>query len=265
MNLGRPKNKNSEQAAQEFYRELAADYDDMTNVAARYDSEKKVLQNLINRFAFKTVLDAACGSGVHAILLAELGTQVTGTDISAEMLEKARENSRRKKVEIEWIQAPMQSLTKKINKRYEAVICLGNSIPHLLSTTRLEAALQNFSDLLNPGGILILQLLNYQKILQERERIIGIRRSGNTTYIRFYDFMEELLRFNILTIRWEENRPRHQLAGTLLHPWQKDTLDKSLQKAGFNEMQFWGNLKLDKFDPQHSPNLVISARRKDFT
>jgi SAM-dependent methyltransferase len=50
-----------------------------------------------------TALDLACGSGRHAVWLAERGWRVTGVDFSAEALRQARERAAEAGVEVEWI------------------------------------------------------------------------------------------------------------------------------------------------------------------
>src|ERR1700680_275216 len=48
------------------------------------------------------VLDAACGTGVVSVTAARLGARVTGLDLTPELLERARENSRIAGMEIDW-------------------------------------------------------------------------------------------------------------------------------------------------------------------
>ncbi|CAM3363157.1 class I SAM-dependent methyltransferase [Kibdelosporangium persicum] len=48
------------------------------------------------------VLDVGTGTGFAAVLLAELGHQVTGMDASAQMLERARAEAMRRGVTVEW-------------------------------------------------------------------------------------------------------------------------------------------------------------------
>ena len=48
------------------------------------------------------VLDAACGTGMHAIELARRGYQVSGADLSAGMIARAVENAREAGVEVDF-------------------------------------------------------------------------------------------------------------------------------------------------------------------
>ena len=53
------------------------------------------------------VLDLGCGEGRDSVFFAELGGVVTGIDLSAEGLEKARQLARARKVHVNWIEGPM--------------------------------------------------------------------------------------------------------------------------------------------------------------
>ena len=143
---------------------LAANYDQMTRFDERLVSERPVLKNLQNKYGFSSVLDAACGTGLHAIILAGMGFKVCGADISGEMIKQARANAKRAAVDVTWITSPMQQLSRHINGTFDAIICLGNSIAHL-NHNDLKTALAEFHRLLAKQGYLILQLLNYSVIL----------------------------------------------------------------------------------------------------
>src|ERR1700676_4907244 len=56
------------------------------------------------------VLDVACGTGVVSITAARLGAHVTGLDLTPELLERARENSRIAEVQIDWHEGDVEKL-----------------------------------------------------------------------------------------------------------------------------------------------------------
>ena len=246
---------------EQFYNELSSDYDEMTRFHPRLEKEEANLRRWVERFHIRTVLDAACGTGLHAIVFARLGLRVTAADLSSKMLEKARENARQQNVQIRWVKAALQTLSHHIQEQFQAIFCLGNSLPHLLTPQDLQNSLQSFYELLRPGGILVLQLLNYDKILKKKERIIGVRRQGDREFIRFYDFLEETLRFNILTIRWKNNTPELNLSSTILYPYRRKVLESALHLAGLGDLQFYGDMQFTPFDENKSPNLVLVATK----
>src|SRR6266403_2655276 len=56
------------------------------------------------------VLDVACGTGVVAITAARIGANVTGLDLTPELLERARENSGVAEVDVDWREGDVEAL-----------------------------------------------------------------------------------------------------------------------------------------------------------
>ncbi len=258
-------NKTPTDSGERFYHSLAEEYDEMTRFSARLESEKQVLRQWVERYRISSVLDAACGTGLHAILFSQLGVQVTGCDVSEAMLTKARENSKRLEAQVHWVVAAMQSLRQNIRGKFDAVFCLGNSIPHLQTREDLNRTLQNFREVLQTGGTLILQLLNYHRILSEKKRIININRnrSGNIEYIRFYDFAKDRLVFNILRIDWKKPKVAHQINSTELFPYLKEDIESALRENGFSNPEYFGDIKFSPFSGDTSPNRVVVAKQNE--
>lgn len=245
-----------------FYEEIAEHYDDMTRFDDRVQRETDVLKGWVDRFRFRSAVDVACGTGIHAIILAKSGIQTVGADISETMLVKAKSHAEAHDVRVSWIQTAMQQARQNIEGEYEAVFCLGNSLPHLLTPEDLEAAVSSFFQLLSPGGIVVIQLLNYPRILKEQNRIVGIHRQGELEFIRFYDFYPARILFNLLTIHWQNGKAAHTLNTTTLYPYQKHELERALSKHRFCEFEYYGDMRFQPFDEQASPNLVLIGKKR---
>jgi glycine/sarcosine N-methyltransferase len=248
----------------DFYDRLADDYDEMTRFRQRLERERETVRGWVDRFGLRSALDAACGTGLHAVLLASLGVRTVGVDIAESMLDKAREHGRETGVAVTWIPADMTNLPRRVKGAFDAVFCLGNSIPHLLRLGDLKAALRGFRQILHPEGVVLLQLLNYDRVLERRERIINVNREGKREYVRFYDFLPKRVLFNILRITELENdRLVHDLQSTMLRPYRKSELVTALSGCGFSRIEIFGDLTFSPFDPGISPNLFITARRQN--
>ncbi len=246
-----------------FYQELAPYYDQMTRFGERYYGEQKLLKDWAEHYQFNSALDVACGTGLHTIILSALGIRVVGTDISQEMLNQAGLNASAAGENVSWLCSSMQDISRKTSQKFDAIFCLGNSLPHLLTAKDLQTTIQGFLQILNDPGILVIQMLNYDQILKDKKRIIGINREKNREFIRFYDFLENMLRFNILTVDWNENQPSPRLTSTLLYPYTQSEIDKILKQHGFSRIEYFGNLSFSKYDGNKSPNLVVVGRKND--
>lgn len=249
--------------SEKFYQKLAPYYDEMTRFKERIEKEEEVLALWRNRFNFSKILDVACGTGLHAILFASMGIEVVAADISREMLEIAKKNSNVASVHVEWIHSSIQRLTKNISKKFDAIFCLGNSLPHLLTMEDSRSAVFNFYHLLKSYGILVIQILNYQQILEHNKRIVGIHKQGSKEFIRFYDLLEDIVRFNVLAIEWNRKEPKHWLNSTYLYPYTIKEISGILEQTGFNKIEFFGDLRFSPFRPNDSPNLVVVAHKHE--
>ena len=243
-----------------FYDEIAESYDEITGLAGRVESARGFLEYLAGQVELKSVVEAACGSGLYAILLAEMGVSVIGADISAGMLDQARRRGRAAGVDVRWVQAPMQTLADELTGHRDAVLCLGNSLPHLLTDAELDAALAGFARLLGEDGLLAVQVLNYSRVLARAERIVGIDRQGDQEYVRFYDFLDGRVRFNILHIDWSADPPRDALHSTTLRPYTAGELSAAMARHELTDVQLCGDLRGGTFDASSSDMLVVLAR-----
>jgi SAM-dependent methyltransferase len=242
-----------------FYAGVAEHYDAMTRFEQRLGTEETLVRGILDRYPGASALDAACGTGLHAILLAKLGLNVVGADISAEMLERARKHGVRQGVMVRWMEASLQRIADVAQEPFDLILCLGNSLPHLLTEPDLASALGGFRRLLSPPGKAIVQILNYERILGLQDRIVGIHRQGDVEYIRFYDFLGELVQFNLLTVRHSEGGLVHNLHSTRLRPYRKRDLEPALKAAEFARIEWFGDLRFAPYDASSSPNLVAVA------
>lgn len=243
-----------------LYEQIASEYDDVTGQAARIEPVRRFLAELGGRHRLGRVLDAACGTGLHAVLLAQGGAAVTGADLSEPMLDQARRRADEAGAVVHWLAAPMQQLAARVPGPFDAVLCLGNSLPHLLQPGELDATLAGFASLLAPGGVVVLQLLNYSRILARGERIIGVTRSAGREYVRFYDFLGDLVQFNVLTLEWTDGECRTDLASTPLRPYRPADIADSLRRGGLAHIEQFGGLDFRPFDETQSDVLLILAK-----
>lgn len=246
-----------------FYDALAPDYDTMTGFHKRFIQEKPFFHLLVERYKIKTALDAGCGTGFHALLLSQLGVKVTAVDISKEMLKRLARHAEELNLHIELVESSFQNLHRKLNRPFDAVFSLGNSIAHLLSDKDLHSALANFASLLNPKGILFLQNLNYDRILNTHERVQSVKESEGKTFVRFYDYNENSVAFNILTTETINGSLTQHLETVRLRPLRADELVSALQETGFTDIRLFGSISLDEFRKEKSKDLVVLAKRDD--
>jgi SAM-dependent methyltransferase len=214
------------------------------------------------------VLDAACGTGMHAIALAQKGYQLSGADISSGMIARSHANAQAENLDINFQTAGFGELSRTFGPaRFDAVICLGNSLPHATKIEEMHAALKDFSDCLTPGGIIILQNRNFEAVLSQKDRWMDpqsfMEDGKEWIFIRFYDFRSDgLIDFNILTLFKGENPGWAQsISTTQLLPIGLKEIQAGLDKTAISQTQFYGGLDGSAYQPETSGNLVVVARK----
>jgi len=162
------------------------------------EREGLTLRSIFRNKGIETVLDVGCGPGTQSVPLAELGFTVTGVDPSSKLLEKARQTATEHNVDVDWIQSDFMSLRQSVNGPFDAIVCKGNSLPHLLTDEEIETTLQTFFDFLRPGGIVVIGLRDFEMMLEHRPKFLpGLNHTGEND--------SEFITFDIW--EWEDGPP----------------------------------------------------------
>lgn len=116
-------------------------------------TEARKIHQLIQehkRTSGNTLLEVACGTGLHASIL-QKDYQVEGLDLDAGLLDVARQNY----PDIPFHQADMTEFD--LGKQFDAITCLFSSIGYVKTKKCLLLAVQNMTRHLLPGGVLIVE------------------------------------------------------------------------------------------------------------
>jgi glycine/sarcosine N-methyltransferase len=264
--------------ARDFYEGLGNEYDRMIAWERRLAREEVFFRTVFAEHRVRRVLDAACGTGMHAIAFSRMGMSVAGADLSPTMIEQAKANARAAGVDLELRVAGFGGIAGSFPGPFDAVTCLGNSLPHLLDDESLAAALTDFAALLRPGGLLVIQNRNYDRLLQQRQRFMPPASreddSGETIYLRITDFFgagapdfpgpaaggaEETVGFTIVTLRKKEGTWSQSVQTTTLRSLRRATVEKALRAAGFSAVSTFGSFERTPPDAPEAADLVALA------
>jgi glycine/sarcosine N-methyltransferase len=257
-----------------MYDAFSVDYDRFVNWDSRLKFEMPFLLRQLAPLIHPDgqparVLDAACATGRHAIALAMKGYTAAGADLSPAMIELAQANAARAAVSTPFRTAGFGALKRAFEAGpffpFDAVLCLGNSLPHLLTPVDLTAALSDFSAVIRPGGKVVIQNRNFDAVLMRRERWMEPQayqeESQEWIFQRFYDFDPDgMITFNVVTLfRQDGGNWQQRVTSTRLRPLRQAELTAALVAAGFGEIAPFGSLGGALFDPSASGNLVLVA------
>ncbi len=118
-----------------------------------YAAEVEKLHSLIQahqRAQGKSLLDVACGTGLHTDLLSKY-YQVAGLDLDRTMLAVARKQH----PGIRFHHGDMVDFD--LDRQFDVIVCLFSSIGYVKTKSRLRKALKNMANHLVPGGVLLVE------------------------------------------------------------------------------------------------------------
>ena len=117
------------------------------------------------------MLDAACGTGHNAAALARRGYRVRATDGSDAMVAMAAARFRREHLDIPLERCLWADLPAVIGERFDVVLCIGNSLVHTGSRDAMVEALTGLRQMARPGGYVVVDSRNWEKIHAERRTV----------------------------------------------------------------------------------------------
>lgn len=155
------------------YEMLAADYDWMfgedalaSGRAVNHPATARLLARLGRA---SLVLDAACGTGVDAAVLARRGFTVWAADGSEAMVEGAAARFGAERLAIPLLRCGWADLPGAIGERFDVVLCIGNSLVHAAGRDAMVQALTGLRQMARPGGHVVIDSRNWEKLHAERQ------------------------------------------------------------------------------------------------
>ena len=173
-----------------------AEYYDVLHADVDYAAECTILESAFSRYLPRrpaSVLDLGCGTGNHALVLAERGYRVTGIDASAGMLRVARAKVRDRRNPT-FLRADMRSFD--LEQTFDAAICMDGAFTHLLTDRDLLAHLRAVRRHLAPQSVYAFEFA--QVLKKETEGPGWIHHEGPPEIIWLYDLAYDRRR-NLLT------------------------------------------------------------------
>jgi glycine/sarcosine N-methyltransferase len=249
-----------------YWDTLSADYDRFVDWEGRLAREMPFFERLFAEHGVRRAMDVACGTGHHAIALAERGYEVLGSDVSDGMVSRARQNAATGDVRATFLQAGFGELGRWVKEPYDALLCLGNSLPSLLTEDALKDALEDMAGVLVPGGLLIIQNLNYDRVWPRRERFMPLQTHSQGDeewlFFRFVDFHLETLTFNMVILHRNGAAWDYRAESTELRPIFKDDLMRLLEQTDFARVDFYGDYSFNPYQQDTSGDLIVVARKE---
>ncbi len=232
------------------------------------------IKSRAGELAGKRILDIGCATGELAFHLANEGAKVTGIDLNENLLKQAKNGigkfrfAKSNKHESD-LSSPgpvfqignMLELNNDFQpEQFDAVLCFGNTLVHLLSEGLIQKMLSGVFSILKPGGHFLLQILNYDYILGENISELPVIETDNIKFVRKYGFENnsQVVRFQTdLILKKEKETISNE---TSLLALKSKELYELLSQTNSTEINMFSNFKMEPFGGKHLP-LVLSSRK----
>lgn len=214
------------------------------------------------------LLDLGSGTGEHSRFLASKGFEVVGIDSSAAMLAAATDAPL--PPNLTFLEGDISDVERLTSGLFDGAICLGNTLPLLRERDALARLFTGLRVRLRPGAPLVLQVLNYDKVIDGGQRFLPLnfRRDEGEGEIVFLRLMtprpDGTVVFTPSTLRYrpDADPPLEVVASrnVPLTGWRRRDLEDVLEAGGFTHRDVFGTVAEVPFDPARSPDVVIVAR-----
>ncbi|TLX71978.1 class I SAM-dependent methyltransferase [Labilibacter sediminis] len=239
-----------------FYSSIAEAYDEIFPLNK---VQAKFVEGLCSVLTGKRVLDAGCGTGSLAIELGRRGAAVEAFDLDLSMIQVA-EDKCPQALNVKFSEGDLLTFGNDYPAaRYDVVYCFGNTLAHLSGEDDFNVFLQSAKTLLKPRGLLLFQVVNYDRIMREKIDHLPTIESDRFVFERNYSFpKEDVVLFS--TILKEKSSEVTLEQKVPLFPMQSELIKKCL-KEDFEELSFWGSFKKDSWE-KDSFHTVVQAKLK---
>lgn len=241
-----------------FNEEIAKHYDDIFPVQA---PQMNFLKKTLGRDG-ESVLEVACATGGYAAALAQLGFDVTAMDGKSSMVEACKKRVEKDNIQMDVVQKSMVQV-KELEKVFDLVYCIDNSMAHLNSMEDMEKFLTGCFKVLRPDGRLVIQIANYDRILNEHITslpTIMINSVEELSYRRLYAYQKDsdkILYTRKLTVDGQTLEDH-----ATIFPLTSKRMSELMEKTGFQEVEIFGDFMKKPYDERTSHQMVVRGRAK---
>lgn len=221
---------------------------------ARTAEEVDGIERILHLRKGARLLDLACGSGRHSIELARRGFNVTGYDLSGDLLRQARVDAKRAKAKATFVHGDMRDL--RFHGTFDAVINMFSSFGYFESAEDDRRVLGGIARCLRPRGKFLMERFNRESLAYELP-LQGWRVGEDGSVVLQEDT------FDVLRGRYDTRQIVIDRAGTREHrgsvrAYTLPELKEMLDAAGLHIHRVLGGLDLSAYRAR-SRRLVVYA------
>ena len=191
-----------------------------------------------------SILDVGCATGNFAVALRNTGADVTAIDLDSTMIQLAQ----KKAPDINFFVLNMLEISEFFQTfQFDIISCYGNTLVHLESENQINSFLRQTRAQLKSGGKLLLQILNYDFILDAGITHLPLIENEYLRFERSYRQLESnKLAFDTRLLLKNTNEILENSVSLI--PLRQLELEKLLRECGFSTSAFYNNFSRTAVD-----------------
>lgn len=190
----------------------------------------------------RSVLDVCCGTGSVAEILAVRGYKLAGFDLSAPMIERAKQKAALRELSIDYWVANASSF--QTEKHFNAAFSFFDSLNYITSLEDFTAAVIQVGKHIDPGGLFIFDLNTAyafeEQMFTQKEQ--SKRKKLHYDWVGHYD--SESRQIQVDMTFWLDGQEFHEVHRQRAH--SDEEVRSALQLAGFDRIEWFESYTLDR-------------------
>lgn len=237
-----------------FYQSIANVYD---YIFPQNPKQLELIQQIKTIDEKESIIDVGCATGNLTELLSRHAGKVYGIDLDQAILDHGR--SKFGQLQLEALN--MLDLEKKFEgKEIHRIVSFGNTLVHLPTREMVDQFFSTAYNTLKPGGLFVVQIINYDRIIDQHISSLPTIDNEHINFIRDYSYDAEHGTVDFITnLTIKESKQVINNTITLLALREKTLLMK-LEQAGFENILFYGDLAGGPITPNAIP-LIFSCTK----
>ena len=247
----------SQEDIMDTYTGFAYVYDEMMSNIPYLQWEAYLLQLLYSSGVKPdaSIAELGCGTGTMTELLSDDGFDITGIDLSEDMLSLARE----KVPGVDFLRMDMREFT--LDKKQDAIISVADSVNYLESVDDLAKTLKCVRDALKPGGVFIFDLKTefFYKYIVRNRTFRGREKGFSYVWKNYYDEAGRIHIYDVLIKHKKKRTVENEIHKQ--HVFSAAEIKAAALGTGFYHATVYGNMTFEK--PRKNSDRIYVVLKKE--
>ena len=247
-----------------------ADIYDLLENEERYGWYKRHWETVLRGTGVRSLLDVSIGSGSVTLPLAELGVELSGSDLSGAMLDSCAKKAGGRGLQVELKRSDFRDLSCWAGRVFDCAASTGNSLAYV-TNGEVEDVLARMDALVRPGGYLYFDTRSWDAILASRQRFYlynpFFHGEDRVNLVQVWDYPADgSVVFNLLYTFERDNRIfQKEVFEERYHPIPRRLLLNRLAELGYGDVRQFPFPACSKQPPEQAEWYCVLARKPSKT